>query len=74
MILLQRIAFIALSILFFMTTSVLAQPGSEVSHKDNSQLSQDLSGFKWKMKMMLPGEGVKAGLHQLPPEDIETLV
>ncbi|GAL62666.1 beta-mannosidase [Algibacter lectus] len=26
------------------------------------------------MKMMLPGEGVKAGLHELPPEDIETLV
>jgi beta-mannosidase len=74
MIVLKRIVFIALSILFFMTTSVLAQPGSEVSHKDNSQLSQDLSGFKWKMKMMLPGEGVKAGLHQLPPEDIETLV
>ncbi|WP_232333192.1 glycoside hydrolase family 2 protein [Mariniflexile maritimum] len=57
-----------------MAVSVLAQPGSEVSHKDNSQLSQDLSGFKWKMKMMLPGEGVKAGLHELPPEDIETLV
>ncbi|WP_405295520.1 glycoside hydrolase family 2 protein [Algibacter sp. Ld11] len=57
-----------------MSISVLAQPGSEISHKDNSQLSQDLSGFKWKMKMMLPGEGVKAGLHELPPEDIETLV
>ncbi|MEO8174741.1 MAG: sugar-binding domain-containing protein [Sediminibacterium sp.] len=53
---------------------VFAQPGSEVSVGDNSQLTQDLSGFKWKMKMMLPGEGVKAGLNKLPPEDIETLV
>ncbi|WNH11943.1 glycoside hydrolase family 2 protein [Thalassobellus suaedae] len=66
--------FISLTVLCFLSFSAMAQPGSEVSHKDNSQLSQDLSGFKWKMKMMLPGEGVKAGLHELPPEDIETLV
>lgn len=34
----------------------------------------DLSGYKWKMKMMMPGEGEKQGLHELYPEDIETLV
>ncbi|MEO0468418.1 MAG: sugar-binding domain-containing protein [Bacteroidota bacterium] len=51
-----------------------AQPGTISSHLDNSQLVRDLSGAKWKMKFMLPGEGEKAGLHKLPPEDIETLV
>ena len=51
-----------------------AQPGSTNSHEENSQVVRDLSGYTWKMKMMRPGEGVKAGLHKLPPEDIETLV
>ncbi|MGB5263425.1 MAG: sugar-binding domain-containing protein, partial [Lutimonas sp.] len=53
---------------------VQAQPGTIGSHFENSQLVRDLSGYKWKMKFMLPGEGIKEGLHELPPEDIETLV
>ncbi|WP_341226318.1 sugar-binding domain-containing protein [uncultured Arcticibacterium sp.] len=59
-------------LLFVYSFSVLAQPGLEKSLKDNSQHTRDLGGYKWKMKMMLPGEGVKAGLHQLPPTDLET--
>ncbi|MGY6649815.1 glycoside hydrolase family 2 protein [Wenyingzhuangia sp. IMCC45574] len=51
-----------------------AQPGTINNHNENSQLVRDFSGYQWKMKMMLPGEGVKQGLHELPPEDIETLV
>lgn len=51
-----------------------AQPLSINSHEENSQLVRNFSGMKWRMKMMLPGEGVKKGLHLLPPEDIETLV
>ncbi len=50
------------------------QPGTINVHTDNSQVVRDLSGYQWKMKMMLPGQGVKAGLHELPPADIETLV
>ncbi|MBR8534022.1 hypothetical protein KDU71_00490 [Carboxylicivirga sediminis] len=63
---------IVLSIL--LPTLLFAQPNTMVSHKENSQLVRDLSSQKWTMKMMLPGEGVKMGLHNLPPEDIETLV
>ncbi|MDO6801442.1 glycoside hydrolase family 2 TIM barrel-domain containing protein [Wenyingzhuangia sp. 1_MG-2023] len=60
---------------FFMVASIaFAQPGTINSHKENSQLLKDFSGYQWKMKMMLPGEGVKQGLHKLPPEDIETHV
>ena len=51
-----------------------SQPNTISSHEENSQLVRDFSGQKWKMKMMLPGQGIKAGLHKLPPEDIETLV
>ncbi|MEM6831855.1 MAG: beta-galactosidase, partial [Bacteroidota bacterium] len=51
-----------------------AQPNTTISHEANKEKVRDLSGYKWKMKMMLPGEGVKKGLHKLPPEDIETLV
>ncbi len=51
-----------------------AQPSTISNHNNNSQLITNLSGYKWKMKMMLPGEGVKHGLHKLPPADIETLV
>lgn len=53
---------------------IYGQPGTINSHTDNSQVVRDLSGYQWKMKMMLPGQGVKAGLHELPPADIETLV
>lgn len=67
--------------LFFLIISLVllsiktsAQPGSITSHEENSQIVRDLSGFQWKMKQMLPGQGEKAGLYQLPSEDIETLV
>ncbi|MFI3322408.1 MAG: hypothetical protein R3Y50_07790 [Rikenellaceae bacterium] len=59
---------------FFMTGVLLAQPGTENPHNENSQLVKSLNGYKWKMKMMRPGEGEKQGLHELYPEDIETLV
>ena len=65
---------IVLLFAFCTASLVMAQPNTMTSHKKNSQLVQDLSGMKWRMKMMLPGEGVKAGLPNLPPEDIETLV
>ena len=53
---------------------LFGQPGTINAHTDNSQLVRDLSGYTWKMKKMYPGEGIKAGFHKLPPEDIETLV
>ncbi len=59
-----------LNIFFFS----LAQPNTTLSHKENSQSVRDLSGMMWRFKMMLPGEGIKKGLHKLPSEDIETLV
>ncbi|WP_298534374.1 glycoside hydrolase family 2 protein [uncultured Algibacter sp.] len=68
-----RKTLMVLLVLFFGVMS-FGQPNTMISHKDNSQLVNDLSGVKWTMKMMLPGEGVKMGLPQLPPEDIETLV
>ncbi|PWJ58016.1 beta-mannosidase [Dyadobacter jejuensis] len=51
-----------------------AQPQTSSFKEGDTQQVRDLSGFRWKMKMMLPGEGEKAGLDKLPPEDIETLV
>lgn len=54
--------------------NAIAQPNTMIYHQENNQLVRDLSGMNWTMKMMLPGEGVKMGLPQLPPEDIETLV
>ena len=53
---------------------MFAQPNTTFSHENNEQAVRDLSGMRWRMKMMLPGEGVKKGLHELPSEDIETLV
>ncbi|SDX79045.1 beta-mannosidase [Lutibacter oricola] len=53
---------------------VYAQPSTISNHNNNSQLITSLDSQRWKMKMMLPGEGVKHGLHKLPPGDIETLV
>lgn len=66
----------AISLLFIwvLVQDVMAQPGTIGSYKTNSNLTRDLSGYQWKMKQMRPGEGVKAGLGNLPPEDIETLV
>ena len=49
-----------------------AQPGTINSHTENSEVVRSLSGHQWKMKMMLPGQGVKEGLNELPPADIET--
>ena len=51
-----------------------AQPGTIDSFEEQSQIVQDLSGFRWKMKKMRPGQGIQEGLHELPAEDIETLV
>ncbi|QCX40309.1 beta-galactosidase [Aureibaculum algae] len=51
-----------------------AQPSTISNHNSNSQLITSLDGYQWKMKMMLPGEGIKHGLNKLPPGDIETLV
>lgn len=50
------------------------QPNTTFSKDENTQAVRDLSGMRWRFKMMLPGEGVKKGLHKLPSEDIETLV
>lgn len=66
--------FVSLITILLSSVVVFAQPLSISSHFENSQLVRDLSGYQWKMKMMLPGQGIKEGLHQLPPEDIETLV
>lgn len=54
--------------------NIHAQPNTTLSHDETSQSVRDLSGMMWRFKMMLPGEGVKKGLHKLPSEDIETLV
>ncbi len=44
---------------------------SEAVFAATGRVEQNLSNFQWKMKMMLPGEGVKQGLHDLFPEDKE---
>lgn len=56
------------------STAVQCQPNTTFSQAEIDQKIRDLSGMKWKFKMMLPGEGVKKGLHKIPSEDIETLV
>ncbi len=56
------------------SVSSFAQPNTTFSHEEASQSVRDLSGMNWKMKMMRPDAGVKVGLPQIPPEDIETLV
>jgi len=53
---------------------VWAQPGAGDQVKREGHLVQDLSGYRWKLKRMRPGQGVQEGLHELPPGDIETLV
>lgn len=53
---------------------VFGQPTNFISDTESSQINRDLGGYTWKMKKMYPGQGVKAGFHKLPPEDIETLV
>ncbi|EIJ40718.1 beta-galactosidase/beta-glucuronidase [Galbibacter orientalis DSM 19592] len=56
------------------TANMYGQPNTTLSHQESNQFERDFSGMKWRMKMMLPGEGIKRGLHKLPSEDIETLV
>ncbi len=65
---------VLLCLVLFSSIILIAQPQTSSFTSENSQSVRDLSGHKWKMKMMLPGEGLKAGLNNLPPEDIETLV
>ncbi|WP_297092568.1 sugar-binding domain-containing protein [uncultured Draconibacterium sp.] len=62
-----------LLLISILSVQVMAQPNTTFSAADMNRV-RDLSGMKWKFKMMLPGEGVKKGLHRLPSEDIETLV
>ncbi len=54
--------------------TLMAQPNTTFDHDSNSQSVRSFDGMKWRFKMMLPGEGIKKGLHELPSEDIETLV
>ncbi|MGX5856537.1 glycoside hydrolase family 2 protein [Dyadobacter jiangsuensis] len=63
---------ITLLLLFVQAFSLSAQPGLEKSVEENARNTVSFDGYKWKMKMMLPGAGVKAGLHRLPPTDLET--
>ncbi|WP_366183816.1 sugar-binding domain-containing protein [Flavobacterium ovatum] len=55
-------------------TLTVAQPNTTLSLEKTNEQVTDLNGMRWRFKMMLPGEGVKKGLHKLPAEDIETLV
>ncbi|MFC2112532.1 glycoside hydrolase family 2 protein [Bacteroidota bacterium] len=59
-------------LLMMITASANAQPGIVSEQIENSKLERDLSGG-WKFKRMNPGQGVKEGIHELPPGDIETL-
>ncbi|KXX69085.1 beta-galactosidase [Flammeovirga sp. SJP92] len=68
----KRLFMVLLGILTF--TYSWSQPNTTTPHEQNEQAVRSLDGYRWKMKMMLPGEGVKHGLHKIPPEDIETLV
>ena len=70
----SRSVFGALVILCVISTPARVQPGAGDQVKSEGQLVQDLSGYRWKLKRMRPGQGVEEGLHQLPPGDIETLV
>ena len=69
-----RNAWWSLAIACIFTVPVRAQPGAGDQVKSESQVVQDLSGYRWKLKRMRPGQGVREGLHELPPADIETLV
>ncbi len=65
---------LTMAVIFCLVSLVYGQPNTTLSHDENSLSVRDLSGMRWRFKMMLPGEGVKKGLHKLPSEDIETLV
>ncbi len=62
-----------ISLSMIMPIVTLAQPGSIDTHIKNNLTVRDLSGYRWKMKRMRPGQGEEEGLHQLPAADIETL-
>ncbi len=71
----RYIRFGALAVAAFSLCGVAsAQPAAGSQVESTGQLVQDLSGFRWKLKQMRPGEGVKAGLHELPQGDLETHV
>ena len=70
----MKFKIIICALVLFSYMKGFAQPSTISNHESNSQLITNLDGYKWKMKMMLPGEGIKHGLHKLPPGDIETLV
>ena len=59
----------AIALLCICVCPVWAQPGAGDQVKSEGQLVQDLSGYRWKLKRMRPGQGVKEGLHELPPGD-----
>ncbi|MEM6842712.1 MAG: sugar-binding domain-containing protein [Bacteroidota bacterium] len=61
-------------LLICLSQTIQAQPQPTEAYQEGSQLIRDLSGDRWKMKKMRPGQGVEAGIPQLPAEDIETLV
>ncbi|WP_066218808.1 hypothetical protein [Formosa haliotis] len=41
------------------TTKIFAQPNTTLALEDSNQQVIDLSGMRWRFKMMAPGEGVK---------------
>ena len=67
----KRLIFV---LLIVWVSNLNAQPNTLITPQECKDKVRDLSGLQWRMKMMLPGQCVKAGLHQIPPEDIETLV
>lgn len=64
---------LTIALLCICSTPVRAQPAAGGHVQSEGRLVQDLSGYRWKLKRMHPGQGVKEGLHTLPPADIETL-
>ena len=73
----RRLAFLILCSLAFIIVgefSAKAQPGAGDQVNSDGQVVQDLSNYRWKLKRMRPGQGVREGLHELPPGDIETHV
>ena len=66
--------FVVLVFFSCITGYIQAQPNTTFSHEKNAQSVRNFSGRLWRMKMMTPGQGIKEGLQNLPPEDIETLI
>ncbi len=70
----RKVQILTVVLLLLGTLTSSAQTLDLGIHQTNGQLERDLSGYKWNMTMMLPGEGLKEGLHKLPPQDIETVI